>query len=152
MGVQIKTGDLMGATESIIGHQVNCQAVMGSGVAKQIRLFYPKAYSEYLRFCAANKDELLGKCQLVEVGNGTYRYIANLFGQEFYGGDGRKYTDDAALKKSLEHLYEFAKDKGYSAALPYKIGCDRGGGDWDQVSKLIENIFTDVELTLYKLE
>lgn len=119
MGVKVVIGDLMRAAESIIAHQVNCQAVMTSGVAKQIKLAYPKAYTEYMNFCKQNKGKLLGKCQIVEVDHGTNRYVANLFGQKFYGGDGKKYTSDEALKSSLEQLYEYAKLNSYSVALPY---------------------------------
>lgn len=37
MAVKIVNGDLLHATEDIIGQQVNCQGVMGSGVAKLMK-------------------------------------------------------------------------------------------------------------------
>ncbi|MET3289633.1 UNVERIFIED_CONTAM: O-acetyl-ADP-ribose deacetylase (regulator of RNase III) [Brevibacillus sp. OAP136] len=40
MAVIIKKGDLLQASEPIIGHQVNCQGVMGSGIAKAIWVRY----------------------------------------------------------------------------------------------------------------
>lgn len=96
---------------------------------------------------------LLGKCQIIHTadGAGTNKFVANLFGQEFYGRDGRKYTSDEALREAFQQLYEFAKMKQYSVALPYKIGCDRGGGDWEVVSGMIHDIFEDVLVTLYRL-
>ncbi|UUZ81494.1 macro domain-containing protein [Paenibacillus sp. P26] len=150
MPVHMIHGDLMQATESIIGHQVNCQSVMGSGVAKQIRSRFPVVYTEYLRFCRDHPNNLLGRCQLVRIDPGTEKYVANLFGQLYYGFDGKKYTNDDALRNALSELYAFAKSNQYSVALPYKIGCDRGGGDWDMVSKMIDGIFTDVDVTLYQ--
>ncbi len=149
--VNYVTGDLFQASESIIGHQVNCQAVMGSGVAKQMKQLYPEVFSEYVRFCNQNKGSLLGSCQIVELNHGTNKYVAHLFGQQTFGRDGRKYTNDDALRNALTQLYEFAKANQCSVALPYKIGCDRGGGDWNVILEMIQDIFTDVDVTLYRL-
>ena len=38
-----------------------------------------------------------------------------------------------------------------SVAMPYKIACDRGGADWDKIMDILLEVFTDVDLTLYKL-
>ena len=45
----IKTvnGNILEATEDIICHQVNCQGVMGSGLAKQIRSKWPSVFADY---------------------------------------------------------------------------------------------------------
>lgn len=40
MTVKIVNGDLLDASEDIFGHQVNCQGVMGSGVALALRRKY----------------------------------------------------------------------------------------------------------------
>lgn len=149
MAVQIVKGDLLQAPENIIGHQVNCMGVMGSGVAKQIRAQYPTAYEEY-RLVAKGSIEkfLLGTCQLVKVGED--KYIANLFGQNKYGSEGI-FTEYTALRFSLENLAEISRRRNLSVALPYKIGCDRGGGDWLIVFNMIESIFEDTDVVLYKL-
>lgn len=47
MTIQIVNGDLLEANEDILGHQVNCQGVMGSGIAKILRDRYPNLYPEY---------------------------------------------------------------------------------------------------------
>ncbi|MCU6792374.1 macro domain-containing protein [Paenibacillus sp. WQ 127069] len=147
---RIVKSDLLRASEHIIAHQVNCQAVMGSGVAKQIKHHYPKVYTEYLQFCHQNKENLLGLCQFVALDQGSTKYVANLFGQQDFGRDGKKYTNDDALRNALNELCKFAKTNKYSIAFPYGIGCNRGGGDWSVVSKMINDIFKDEEVTLYK--
>ncbi|MGF7031816.1 hypothetical protein J2T17_002730 [Paenibacillus mucilaginosus] len=48
-------------------------------------------------------------------------------------------------------LREFARSNGLSAALPYRIGSDRGGADWQVVYGIIEEVFKEDEVTLYKL-
>lgn len=39
-----------------------------------------------------------------------------------------------------------------SVALPYKIGCGRGGADWEVVYKIIEEELSSFEVELWKLE
>lgn len=149
--IKIIQGDLLDATENIIGHQVNCRAKMASGVAKEIRAKYPEVYGMYMTHSSSKSaDMLLGDLQIVVVGE--HKYVANLFGQRDYGYDGRQYTSYDALELALIKLVEQAKPHGLSVALPYKIGCDRGGGDWDgKVFPMLERVFADYELTLYRI-
>ena len=35
--------------------------------------------------------------------------------------------------------------------MPYKIGSDRGGADWDKIMDILLEEFTDIDITLYKL-
>ncbi|ALS22130.1 macro domain-containing protein [Paenibacillus naphthalenovorans] len=146
--IKIVEGDLLKATEDIIGHQVNCRGVMGSGVAAQIKRRYPAAFYQYSAMCEFLGSTALGVCQVVEVSK--VKYVANLFGQNEYGR-GIQHTDYDALHLALESLYKRAKRDGLSVALPYKLGSDRGGGDWDVVYKIIDKVFKNYEVTLYKL-
>ncbi|AFC30984.1 Appr-1-p processing enzyme family [Paenibacillus mucilaginosus 3016] len=149
MAVKIIEGDLLLASEDILGHQVNCRGVMGSGVAKGIRARFPEAYTAYQSKCAGERSgTLLGQCQIVRSKGG--KYIANLFGQDGFGAGGR-YTQEDKLKQALMELREFARSNGLSAALPYRIGSDRGGADWQVVYGIIEEVFKEDEVTLYKL-
>lgn len=151
----IKTveGNLMKASETVIAHQVNCQGVMGSGVARDIRFKFPRAYERYIALCRSNKkagretSHLLGLCQVVE---SEGKYIANLFGQDFYGMD-RQHTDYSALTKAFSILADQCEELKVSIAMPYGIGCGRGGGDWSTVYRIIERLFRNCDVTLYKL-
>lgn len=70
MAVVIKEGNVFDSDAKIICHQVNCQGVMGSGVAKEVRERYPKVYEEYHIYCESNKDcpeRMLGVAQMVPV-------------------------------------------------------------------------------------
>jgi O-acetyl-ADP-ribose deacetylase (regulator of RNase III) len=149
--IKIVDGDLLEATEDIIGHQVNCQAKMRSGVAKAVREKYPRAYDDYMySFRTMTPEQLLGACLVTYVAKN--KYVANLYGQFNYGYDGKQYTDGIALAKALTELKFFAEERGLSVALPYKIGSDRGGADWNEVYKMIDTIFHDYEVTLYRLQ
>uniref|UniRef100_A0AB39C790 DNA binding protein n=1 Tax=Bacillus phage KoopaTroopa TaxID=3234046 RepID=A0AB39C790_9CAUD len=151
--IKVVDGDLLKAKEDILGHQVNCMGVMGSGVALQIKKDHPKAFEVYKELVTeAEKEDsvrlLLGKALVVESND---KYIANLFGQYTYGSNGQ-FTLLNALQNSLIKLRQFAVDYDLTVALPYKIGSDRGGADWNEVLKLIEKAFEGYEdkVTLYK--
>ena len=140
--------DIFESGADIICHQVNCQGVMGSGVAKTVRERYPEVYNKYLDFCKhadGMPKRLLGMvqpCSISKNNNEFYPIITNLFAQENFGYNGKCYTDYGALRKCLEAVEE-ASDKNTIVAFPYLMGCHRGGGDWNIVYKMIEEVFAD---------
>ena len=150
-----KKCDIFESGADIICHQVNCRGVMGSGVAKQIKDRYPLVFDEYKKWCVERTPKaLLGCTQFVrlvpsraEVKDGEFYGIINMFGQLNYGYDGKCYTSYEALARCFNTVNEFCRDFFDTTpvlAIPYKIGCARGGGDWDKVLSLMEESFTDV--------
>lgn len=132
--------DIFESGADVICHQVNCQGVMGSGVAKQVREKFPDVYEEYKTTCnECEPYQLLGSSQFVKVNN--IFYIANLFAQEEYGYDGKCYTNYDSLKNCLYAVRDYTTHS--VIAIPYLMGCHRGGGDWNIVYKMIEEVFGD---------
>ena len=147
--VVVQSGDIFTGYVNIIGHQVNCQGVMGKGIASIVRSDYPKAYDEYIGYSKANKGNLLGNAQIVKCGG---KYICNLYSQEYYGNDKTKvYTSYEALKKSLTILKDYAKSKGLVVGLPYGIGCGLANGDWNTVYNIIKEVFSDYYVIIYRI-
>lgn len=145
------TGDLLSCRENIIGHQVNCQGYMGAGLAVNIRSQYPRAFEEYELFCKIYKNErtLMGKCQVVSV-IPEEKWVANLFGQ-FNVGRGKKQTEDDYLRMALGSLKDFAIKHQLSVALPFELGSRLAGGNWIEIRKIIEEVFHDYYVTIYRL-
>ena len=130
--IKIIDGDLFDTDAKFICHQVNCMGKMGSGVALQVRKKFPHVYEEYKK---AASPKMLGKVQVVPVDPSLVGYpfraipqekqlICNLFAQNKYGYDGKRYTDINALLECFGAVawiaqYSFAKGK---IAMPYKIG------------------------------
>ena len=82
--LRIVKGDLLLAKEAVICHQVNCQDMMGSGVAKALYTKWPEIKREYHAFCADKRPrELLGKIQVVELAEfpAMQKVVINIFGQ-----------------------------------------------------------------------
>lgn len=159
MPVKVIDGDLFDTKANYICHQVNCQGKMGSGVAKQIREKFPTVYEWYkfkcdegrrtMKECGFDKSPLLGQVQIVYKKDylvGDYdidpQAICNLFSQDQYGYNGRQYTDYAAFEKCLLQLKRMIP-AGETIAMPYKIGCGLGGGNWDIVLGIITRVLSD---------
>lgn len=151
VSIQVKNGDVLQADVNIIVHQVNCMGVMGSGIAKQNRDKYPKVYEEY-----AEKCHKIGRYKSLMLGDVLYtqiapdKFVASVFGQLNYGWV-RQYTNISALRMGLLNLKTYAEQNNYSIAFPYGIGCGREGADWAIVSKIIKDIFYEMDVEIWKL-
>lgn len=149
MAIKYVKGDLLEANHSLIVHQVNCQGVMGSGVALAIKNKYPVVYDEYMRNCAESSVflyKLLGTVQFIEVSDG--KEICNLFGQDRFLPRTKRHTSYDALVNGFEQIKKVHKG---DIAMP-KIGCGLGGGDWKIVSAIIKSVFDDRDVYVYTLE
>ena len=144
--------NILNVPNGIICHQVNCQGVMGAGIAKQIRDKWPHVYATYRK--AFERGELrLGNVIISRTREGAWfpgeePIVANLCGQDRYGRD-KKYTDYIGLRKALQKL---AKWREYHEDLtgsllpiyfPHGMGCNNAGGDWYLVHCMIKDIFPD---------
>lgn len=143
-------GDLLDVQKSlnidIICHQVNCQGVMGSGIAKQIRDTYPTVYDNYKKKVddIGDKGALLGSIQIVALYDNYFKNmkhpcVCNFFSQYNYGYDGKRYTSYDAFWNCLNQL-KATLSKGSTVGFPYRIGCDRGGANWNVIEKMIEEV------------
>jgi O-acetyl-ADP-ribose deacetylase (regulator of RNase III) len=131
-------GDLLKFTEAdVIVHQVNCQGVMGAGIARQIRNQFPNTFFKYKELCShftGCTHLLLGTCQYVQEKDFI---ICNAFGQNFYYRNSVQ-TDYEKLEACFRDIA--TKYSGKHIALPWKIGCGLAGGDWDKVQNMIYRI------------
>lgn len=148
--INIIEGNLLQAKEDMICHQVNCKGVMGSGVAKALRNKYPDIFVRYKVYCDNMGAQLLGKIQVLAVDDG--KKVVNMFAQDAYGWD-KQYTNEKAFEMCAIKLFDYAKSKNLSIAMPYKIGCGRGGADWSNIYKILlrESTRRDVDVVLYKI-
>lgn len=157
-------GDIFESNADAILHQVNCQGVMRSGVAKQVREKFPTVFKYYKARCdedkrfrkqsGSAKSSLLGLAQICykedyRVGNvKDTQVIINLFAQDKYGYDGKCYTDYDALRRCLETVNK--QFVGKKVSIPYLMACHRGGGDWNVVSKIIEETLVNCDVMIYE--
>lgn len=150
--------DIINAKQMIICHGVNCQGVMGSGVAKALRTKWPEIFKSYRETYESYKDTfqedsstiLLGKINPVKV---TDKIILNCFTQEFYGRvEGKRYASYDAIYSCLEYIkgYVEYKDLPKDIAMP-PIGCGLGGLSWSIVKPIINKVLSDYNIYVYYL-
>ena len=148
--INIIKGDLFDTDAETLCHQVNCQGVMGSGVALQVKQKYPHVFEAYKNYCRENEGCLLGKVLPVECHDDSGAVtVYNLFAQDKFGYDGNCYTSYEALQKCFDIL-ENTLPENTNIAMPYLMGCYRGGGDWNVVCKMIEDTFKKHDILIYK--
>lgn len=135
--------DLLKVRSGIIVHQVNCQGVMGTGIALKIKKKWPNVFLKYSQF----KDWKPGMIQLVPVGSKLW--VCNLAGQEYYGRD-KMYTDYDAVKIGYEKLNNWAQEhKLLDIYVPHLMGCSNAGGNWEIYSKILNDINPDTIVCQY---
>ena len=131
-------------------HVANCQGKMNSGVAKEIREVFPAVFESYKR-CEHNFG--------LELGTISRRGgVINLHAQEFYGYDGKRYLNYGALAESLHNaqlqIHELTSDhneKIINVGIPYNMGCDRAGGNWEVVSEMVDYYLGSYNVVAYQL-
>lgn len=139
--------------ELILVHGCNAQGVMGSGIAKQIRERYPKAYEEYRKFCLGvfgDVDDPLGCIVPVQTKG---RVIINAVTQRYYGRERDivyvSYDAVDSCMKYIDKLYE-----GYLEPVPIgmpKIGAGLGNGHWPVIAEIIEYRANNFKPIVYEL-
>ena len=152
--VTFHNGNILDSGADIICHQVNCQGAMNSGVAKAIRQKWPKVYTEYKAKCDYEEatvndlygqyensidwsECLLGDIQVVLVEEN--KAVINMFAQQYYGYDQKRYTSYDAFWYCLGRIKRIINPEK-TIAFPARIGCVRGGANWNVILTMIEEV------------
>ena len=158
-----KKGNLLESDCDYICQQVNCQGKMNSGIAKQIREKWPVVYQNYMAKCNSNhlsgyirSELLLGDIQIVGLWENFYetdfhQSVINMFAQQHYGYDKRRYTSYDAFWNCL-NLIKQSVTTDKKIGFPYNIGCGLGGANWNVILTMIDTVFTDYIVEIYVLE
>lgn len=155
----MKEANITTATENVIVHVVNCQGVMGSGVAAALKDRFPGLFHAYRTHWENHRrEESLGTCCLYTNidPDGRITIIANLFAQRRYGYDGGKYISydalDRALSDMVSQLHNFTHLPKATFAIPYNMGACRAGGNWNVVKALVEAHVDPEQIEIYKYD
>jgi len=128
------SGNLLDAKVEALVNTVNCEGVMGKGIALQFKQAYPNAFKTYYTACKSGEMQL-GKVQIILIGQMQYpRFIINFPTK----GHWKSRSRIADIEAGLDDLVEVIKKYDiHSIALP-PLGCGNGGLSWNVVQPLIE--------------
>lgn len=136
--------DILDTDCDVIAHGVNCQGIMGSGVAKVLYQKWPENKFMYQDYChTRHPDKLLG--DILDVITKDNKVIINCFTQLNYGYDKQLYLSYEALEKCINKI----KDWGYTQIAIPKIGCGLAGGDWEKVKEILNRVAPEITFKVY---
>jgi O-acetyl-ADP-ribose deacetylase (regulator of RNase III) len=134
----------------VVANTVNCQGVMGAGLALEFALRHPDLEADYQLRCQAGAVQI-GRPYLFALPPGStagYRAVLNVPTKQHWRFPSRLGWIEQALSYIASH-YSQAKPPITSLALP-RLGCDKGGLEWTEVRPLIERHLGDCpDLTVY---
>lgn len=135
-------GDIRDTELQHIAHGVNCQNVMGSGIAKALYERWPKVKEYYHGYSI----KVLGAIQPIQVEN---HIVWNCYTQNHYLPRTVRNVNYAAIVNCFSNLRDMSITK---LAIP-KIGCGLAGGDWNIVEQLINDTVGDrMEIWVYEID
>ncbi len=124
-------------------HVCNNKGVMGSGIAKAIKEACPQAYDNYREYG-------------YKLGTTSWGYtedfgVCNMVAQDSYRGyrgdhTNKRYLNYAALTKCLQEVCRLPDCS--DIIIPFLMGADRAGGDWEVVLELVEGILDNHNITV----
>lgn len=141
-------GNLLDSKAQVLINTVNCEGVMGKGLALQFKEAYPQMFFSYKEFCAKGNMSP-GNFHAWKIPNtNPQRYIVNLPTKIKWRNPSQYEWIEKALS-SFEHWCWLHQIK--DVAMP-PLGCGNGGLDKKIVTKMILGSFVtnnDIELKLY---
>ena len=147
--MKIVQGNLIELAEKtdfdVIIHGCNCFNTMGSGIAKQIKDRYPAVYEQDYLTVKGDISKLGGfTWKAVSQPKGWWFVIINAYTQYHYGR-GQIHVDYEAIRK----VFGVIAEKYNYARIGYpKIGAGLAGGDWNIISKIIDEELINCDHTL----
>lgn len=147
-------GNVFESPDDILIHGCNCFCVMGAGVARMVRQLYPLSYNADQKTISGAPFKL-----------GTYSYstqkhnyypqnliVINAYTQFRYSSKSSLYdliADYDAIRTVMTSINKDFPKK--SISMP-RIGAGLGGGDWNEISDIINSVFRTRNITVYNLK
>lgn len=119
----------------VIIHGCNCYCNMGAGIAKAVKAEFTEAYEADCKTEKGNKLKS-GSYTSTTIDKNTHRItVVNAYTQHHYKGKGVKVNYEAVRSVFKLIKNDFSKKRiGYP-----KIGAGLAGGDWNIISKIIDD-------------
>lgn len=148
--IETRYGDILKEAKGILVHGCNAQGVMGSGIAKQVKKMYPEAYDAYK---AKESREGLVLSEYSGRWVESDKYICNLITQKYFGRDGKVYASLDAIREGFKYIVASCEEHNNNPRNKLEpqvncinfplIGCGLGGLNWEDVSKVIDEVVPD---------
>jgi len=137
--IEYVSGNLLESHAYVLVNPVNCQGIMGAGLAREFKEKYPDMFRSYFKYCMKEKLRI-GKLFEYREGIGTDKCkIIVCFPTKVNVYEPSKLE---YIEKGLVALIDRFSEIDYTIALP-KLGCGLGGLNWKDVNKLFKYYLAD---------
>ena len=128
-----------------IVNTVNCVGVMGAGLALEFQLRFPEMERDYVERCKAKK---------VEVGRPyLYKGYDSPWILNFPTKNHWKYPSKIEwIEQGLKYFAANYQKGGITSAAFPRLGCSRGGLEWNEVSPLMEKYLQELDIDIFICE
>ncbi|MCG5278762.1 macro domain-containing protein [Providencia rettgeri] len=132
-----ENGNLLQSQAMALVNAVNCQGVMGKGIAYQFKEAFPKNYAIYRDTC--KKGELrIGSILIVKENR---KLIVNFPTKDNW----KKKSQYDFIEKGLHKLKEEIISRDITSIAIPPLGCGNGGLEWKIVESMIINTLSDLD-------
>ena len=144
--IQYQKGDIFESKAQVIVNTVNCQGVMGKGLALAFKQKYPVMIKVYQQECRTGKLHI-GKPTLYQE---STPWILNFPTKDSWRGNSKL----EYLQKGLEFLVAHYKNAGIKSSAFPKLGTQNGKLSWDEVGPLMAEYLSqlDIDVDIYIAE
>jgi O-acetyl-ADP-ribose deacetylase (regulator of RNase III) len=130
--ITYKKGNILESQMHTLVNPVNCDGIMGKGLALAFRVAFPKNFVAYKREC---RDKTLRPGGFISVRDNG-KVIVNLATKDHW----RNPSKYEWIEAGLGWIAYFAKNGEGGIAIP-ALGCGLGGLDWNVVKPMMEKAF-----------
>ncbi len=140
-GIKYQRGNIFESNAQVIVNTVNCQGVMGKGLALAFKQRYPAMFPVYQQECKTGRLRI-GRPSLYKE---STPWILNFPTKDSWKANSRiEY-----LEKGLEYFITNYKKAGISSIAFPKLGAQNGKLAWDEVGPLMAKYLSDLEIDVY---
>lgn len=145
--IELLPQSVFNSPADVITNTVNCEGVMGAGLALEFALLHPELEQDYVQRCQQGRVQI-GRPYLQEVQGFPYRAVLNFPTKKSWRYPSQLDWIDQGLAYIASH-YNRATPPIRSLALP-QLGCDKGGLAFADVRQLVERHLASLpDLTVY---
>lgn len=139
--IQYLKGDIFDSKAHVIVNTVNCQGVMGKGLALAFKERFPDMFTIYQRDCKSGK---------LHIGRPTIYTKSTPWILNFPTKNHWRYPSKLEyLEKGLDFLVAHYKTVGITSIAFPKLGAQNGKLSWDEVGPLMAKYLSQLDIDVY---
>src|SRR6266536_3391410 len=139
--IKYQRGDIFESKAQVIVNTVNCQGIMGKGLALAFKQRYPAMFPVYQQECKTRKLRI-GKPSLYRE---STPWILNFPTKDSWKANSKL----EYLEKGLDYFAAHYKEVSITSIAFPKLGAQNGKLSWDEVGPLMARYLSDLDIDVY---